>query len=253
MKLNYKVFGHGKPLIILHGVFGMLDNWNSIAKKLSEEFLVYTIDQRNHGRSPHSDIFNYESLANDLYDFIISHNIKNPTIIGHSMGGKVAMHFAQNYPNIINKTIIIDIGIKQYPPDHIPIFNALFNLDLKSFSNRDDINTKLKQSINQENIRQFLLKNIAKNKGKKGYHWKFNLQAIYDNYEGIINEIQLSNEYNKECLFIKGEHSDYILDKDKVNIKKIFPKAKFITIENAGHWLHAEQPKALIKAISEFI
>jgi len=252
MQLNYKKFGSGQAIIILHGIFGMLDNWNGFAKLLSENFLVYTIDQRNHGRSPHSSTFDYEILTEDLSNFIELHKIINPIIIGHSMGGKVAMHFALNHPKSLKNLIVIDIGIKKYPPDHIKLFNALLSLDLSIYKSRESIDLDLAKSIKIKRIRQFLLKNILKNKYESGYKWKMNLDIIYNNYYKIIDRIESENQFTNETLFIKGQLSDYIVEKDVTDIKKLFPNSKFITIDNAGHWLHAEQPRELLKIVRGF-
>ena len=247
------MFGNGEPVIILHGVFGMLDNWQIFAKKLADEFWVSTIDLRNHGRSPHSDIFNYEVMISDVIEFLNNNHIKQPHIIGHSMGGKLAMHLALEHPEYINKLVIVDIGIKKYISRHDEIFKALCSLNLKSYQKREEIDRDLKKTISNWNIRQFLMKNINRNKDKEGFKWKMNLNIIKDNYETIIQKITSDFTFEGDTIFIKGENSDFILEKDKPEILDLFPNAKFETIPNAGHWVHAEQTDKLIKITKDFL
>lgn len=252
MELNYKIFGKGKPIIILHGLFGMLDNWQQFAKQLANNYLVYILDLRNHGKSPHSESFDYNLMVKDIFQFINTHNIKSPHLIGHSMGGKVAIQFAYEYPSLIDKLVVIDIGLKKYKPKHNLILKALNSLNLEVFSNRKQIDNTLSEVIPNWNIRQFLIKNIAKNNSSQGYHWKLNLESITKNYHLIIDELDFSKSIECQCLFIKGQNSDYILDEDKAGIIKILPNSQFITIPNAGHWVHAEQLKYLLEQIRNY-
>jgi len=253
MKLNYKMFGQGKPVIILHGVFGMLDNWQHIAKTLGKHYWVITLDLRNHGKSPHSEIFNYDVMAEDILDFIEQQGIKKANFIGHSMGGKVAMTLSLEYPEFVNKLIIIDIGIKSYAPRHNFIFKALCAFDISKYSKRNDIENILIGKIPNKKIVQFLLKNIKRDKKSGSFLWKMNLKAIKNNYDKINEPISSDFPFSGKTLFIKGENSDYILEKDKNSIRNLFPNAKFITINNAGHWVHSEQPDKLIRVIDNFL
>ena len=253
MKLNYKSFGEGNPVLILHGLFGMLDNWQQFAKRLASGYKVYIIDLRNHGKSPHSNIFNYDAMSEDLVSFLIHHDISQADLIGHSMGGKLALRFAFLYPEYVDKTIIIDIGIKKYKPKHHSILKALNSLNLLQFHNRNQIDNKLKEVIPNKSIRQFLLKNVSRNIGKQGYHWKMNIEAITNNYNLIIDKIELKSDIISDCLFIKGANSDYILEEDKKDILFQIPNANFITIPNAGHWVHAEQAKLLLDIIDKYL
>jgi len=249
MKLKFKVFGNGKPVIILHGLFGMLDNWQSFAKRLAQNHKVYILDLRNHGKSSHSDIFNYEVMSKDLIRFLDDNNIKHPNLIGHSMGGKLALYFSSKYQSTIDKTVVIDIGIKKYPPKHTAILNALNSLDLNLFESREQIDTDLSTTIPVQRIRQFLLKNIKRS--PNGYSWKMNISAITRNYSNIIDKITFHNTLNKRVLFIKGANSDYITEEDKQYIKELIPNATFATIPDCGHWVHVEQPDRLLYHIEK--
>ncbi len=251
MKLNYKSFGQGEPIIILHGLFGMLDNWQTIAKKLAEQYWVFVVDLRNHGKSPHHPIFNYQAMVEDIHEFMENQWIYNASIIGHSMGGKVAMQLAFSYPETINKLIIVDIAPKQYARGHDAIFEALFSLKLDQISSRKEAIEELKAKIQEEGVRQFLLKNLARTK-EGTYQWKMNLPVIYEHYPTLMNPIE-GEKYEGETLFIRGDKSTYILDEDWINIGTLFPNYNSVTIANAGHWVHADAPLVLLETIFHFL
>ena len=251
MKLHYKKTGNGNPVIILHGLFGMLDNWTMIAKELAENFTVYLVDQRNHGRSPHDEQFNYEVMAEDLMEFMENENLDSAHIIGHSLGGKTAMKFAQNNPNYIEKLIVVDIAPKVYPVHHDEIIAALKSVNLTHLKRRTEADETLKQSIKEESIRQFLLKSLYwKSKGELA--WRFNLKTIANNIENVGQENH-DRQFNGETLFIKGGSSSYILKEDIEDIKLIFPNAKVREVPNADHWVHAEQPKVFLQIVTDFL
>lgn len=252
MKLNYKQFGQGEPIIILHGLFGTLDNWQTIAKKLAENHMVFIIDQRNHGKSPHSDEFSYKIMAEDLKEFMFQHHIYEAIIMGHSMGGKVAMRFALDYPDMVSKLIVVDIAPKKYKGGHQTIFEAMFDLDLENLTDRRAIDEALKVKIPDDGIRLFLMKNLARQK-EGGYRWKMNLPVLYKNYQEILSTIEVDDAYDDEVLFIRGGQSKYIRDEDILDIQEIFPLMQLETIPNTGHWLHAEAPKIFIKIVNNFI
>lgn len=252
MKLNYKQFGQGEPIIILHGLFGTLDNWQTIAKKLAENHMVFIIDQRNHGKSPHSDEFSYKIMAEDLKEFMFQHHIYEAIIMGHSMGGKVAMRFALDYPDMVSKLIVVDIAPKKYKGGHQTIFEAIFDLDLENLTDRRAIDEALKVKIPDDGIRLFLMKNLARQK-EGGYRWKMNLPVLYKNYQEILSTIEVDDAYDDEVLFIRGGQSKYIRDEDILDIQEIFPLMQLETIPNTGHWLHAEAPKMFIKIVNNFI
>ncbi|EEF61909.1 alpha/beta hydrolase fold protein [Pedosphaera parvula Ellin514] len=252
MRLNLQSYGTGFPLIILHGLFGSLDNWQTISRKLAEHFQIFAIDQRNHGGSPHSDDFNYQVMAEDLFEVMESNGLTKAHLLGHSMGGKTAMQFALSYPGKVEKLIVADIAPKAYPPWHIPIFEALLSLELTQYRSRKQIDDALAVSIPETALRQFLLKNLATNPDGT-YRWKIDLQSIYRNYSRLNAPVSGVGTFTGPVLFIKGEQSDYILDSDANLIRHCFPKAQFRTIPNAAHWLHAEKPIEFIKIVEEFL
>lgn len=251
MELNYKKLGEGEPLIILHGLFGSLDNWMTLAKTLAEKFEVFIVDARNHGNSPHSDEFNYEIMADDLYEFIIQNQIIDPIILGHSMGGKTAMQFAMNYPTKLSKLIVADIAPKAYPVHHAGILEGMFSLNFNIIKTRKAADDKLSESIADFSTRQFLLKSLYWS-DKETLAWKFNLPVINKNIEIIGKELNNVNEFDKPTLFIRGNKSNYILESDSDSIKNIFPKAEIISM-NSGHWLHAENPSAFLQILNSFL
>ncbi|MCB0705639.1 MAG: alpha/beta fold hydrolase [Saprospiraceae bacterium] len=253
MDLNFKTFGQGDPLVILHGLFGTLDNWQTLGKSWAEFYSVYLIDQRNHGRSPHLPEINYPVLATDLQAFLESHWIYKTHLIGHSMGGKTAMQFATSFPDMVEKLVIIDSAPKKYAGGHQLIFEALFDLDLANLENREQADLALQSRIPEKDVRQFLLKNLTRNKQAPGYSWKMNLPVLFNHYADILANIQFDQPFEGPCLFIRGGHSDYIQDQDIDAITRIFPNARLETIAGAGHWVHAEKPKELYQLVSDFL
>ncbi|GAA0891731.1 alpha/beta fold hydrolase [Fulvivirga kasyanovii] len=252
MKLYHREIGEGKPLIILHGLFGSSDNWMSIAKELEGHFKMYLVDQRNHGQSPHSDEFNYAAMASDLNEFIEEHGIENPSILGHSMGGKTAMNFAINHADKWDKLIVVDIAPRAYPVHHDTILKGLKSIDVDNLKSRGEADKQLAEYIKDMGTRQFLLKNLAR-KSDGGFEWKINLPVIDKNIEAMGEGIEEQLAIEKDVLFIRGEKSDYIQDKDNILIVQLFPNSEVKTVKNAGHWVHAEQPKALLEMVTEFL
>jgi esterase len=252
MKLHYRSAGNGEPLIILHGLFGSLDNWYTISKKLSESFTVYAVDQRNHGRSPHRDSHTYDDLVDDLRAFMKDRDIGGVNLLGHSMGGTAAMHFALQYPDEVARLIVVDIAPRKYRPKHDTIFEALDGIDPGTHSKRSGIDEALSRTLPDERVRMFLMKNIIRDKNDR-FVWKMNLDAIRKNYDAIIGGPDFTGSYGKPALFIKGARSGYIADGDEAVIRKLFPKAILKTIPDAGHWVHAEAPELFIEAVREFL
>lgn len=269
--LNYKELGSGEPVLILHGLFGTLDNWQTIAKGLSEHFTVFLLDLRNHGRSPHTEgVFDYNTLAEDVAYFMHTHWLYEARVIGHSMGGKTAMQLALNYPDKVKKLVVIDIAPKKYPNRHQAVFDAFFGLDLNTLTDRKAAETYLMQQLNDDvGTVQFLLKNLSRksntvtpsgadsrHKSVKGggFEWKLNLPAIYESYPHILDNVDNPvDNFNKDTLFIRGGTSEHVQDADFADILKLFPKARFETIEGAGHWVHADKPKALFDVLMSFL
>jgi pimeloyl-ACP methyl ester carboxylesterase len=251
MKLNFKKIGKGKPLLILHGLFGSSDNWGSLGKKFAENNLVYLVDLRNHGRSPYSKEMSYDLMADDLLELIQDENINSPIILGHSMGGKAALLFAEKYPKYLEKLIVADIGIKAYPMHHDEILKGLNSVKLHEISSRNQAQQSIQSHIENLGIQQFLLKNLYWiEKGKLA--WRMNLKVIEKNIGEILVKINVQKN-SVSTLFVRGEMSNYILEDDFQNILESFPNGAIKTIPKVGHWLHAENPTEFYKIVREFI
>ncbi len=251
--LYSKVEGKGKPLLILHGFLGMSDNWKTLATQYATEgFEVHAIDLRNHGRSFHSDDFSYEIMVQDILDYCQVKNLSNIDIIGHSMGGKVAMLFATTYPEIVNKLIIADIGSKFYPQHHQEILAGLNAVDFSKKPSRTEIDEIVKQYIPDFGTRQFLLKSLYWQTPEQ-LAFRFNLEVFNTKIDEIGKALPENKIFSKPTLFIRGGNSDYILDEDLIDIKKHFSLAILETIPNVGHWLHAENPKMFFDLTLEFL
>jgi esterase len=250
--LHSKVIGEGEPLIILHGYFGMGDNWKSQATKLAETYQVHILDQRNHGRSFHADDFDYEVLADDLDFYYKNHNLDSAYLLGHSMGGKTAMLYAVTRPEKVKKMIIADIAPKYYPPHHDEILRALNAVNFSQISLRTEVDVVLKKYIKEEGIRQFLLKNVYR-KTKNNLDFRFHLESLTDNNREVGAALPAYTEYEGAVLFLRGASSNYILKEDEVLIQAHFPKALVKTISNAGHWLHAENPNDFLNEVLGFL
>lgn len=250
MKLHYKTFGEGFPMIILHGLFGSGDNWVSISKRFSEYYKVIVVDQRNHGHSPWSDEMNYDHLSQDLKELCDDLKIDKAIVLGHSMGGKTALKFNNSFPGLITKMIIVDMGIKKYPPHHTNIIQAIDSVDLNKISSRREVEQILISGIDSVGVRQFIMKNLYwKDKGKLS--WRMNFQVLKQQMSNILEELSLHRS-NTHSLFIKGEHSNYILDEDVEFIESFIPDSTFVTIEGAGHWVHAEKTEDFTDEVLSF-
>jgi len=236
--LHSIIIGDGEPLLILHGFFGMGDNWKSLGIKFSDNYQVHIIDQRNHGRSFHSDDFSFELMIEDLFHYIDRHELKRVNLLGHSMGGKTAMQFAVTFPYLVNKLVIADIAPKYYPPHHQFILKALHAVDFKEVKSREDVDDIFKKYIPELKIRQFLLKNVYR-KTKDELAYRFNLESLSNNVEEVGDGLPPFTEFEGSTLFLKGENSGYISNDDDTMIKAHFPNSKIVSISNAGHWLHA--------------
>lgn len=253
-------------MIIVHGLYGASDNWLSIGRALASDFDVYLIDQRNHGQSPHSEIHNYPAMRDDLISFMDKHDLRKAVLVGHSMGGKTVMFLAEAYPERVDSLIIIDIAPSSCHPDdqssqartHTEIVNGMLSVDFSRVKRRKDVNEQLARTIHSQKIRSFLMKNVVR-KRDGHYHWKLNAAVLAKELSSIFEGIDLS-KYSPgtgitgfPVLFIRGEKSDYITDDCIPDIRLIFPMAEMVTIPDAGHWLHAEQPDLLVKTIRYFL
>ena len=241
--LHSKILGEGRPFIILHGFLGMSDNWKTLGTQYSENgFEVHLIDQRNHGKSFHSEEFNYDVLSDDVIRYMDHHNIESSYVLGHSMGGKTAMQLATSGPERVTKLIVADIAPKYYPPHHDFIFNGLSHLDFDQISDRREADEELSKHIKEKGVRQFLLKNLYwEEKDRLGF--RFNLKVLKERMEEIGENISSNAVYDGPTLFLRGDRSEYIQANDFPEIKRHFPNAEIETIDKAGHWLHAENPK----------
>lgn len=252
MQLNFNQQGQGPNVILIHGLFGSLENLNVIAKPLSEYFTVTNVDLRNHGLSPHSKEMNYPTMANDIVNLMTALNMPNAHIIGHSMGGKVAMELALTHSKYVNKLVVLDIAPINYPPRHTDILTALNLVAQKKITQRKQADLIMQPYIEETAVRQFLLKSLFKNEAQV-FDWRFNLAVIGKEYSTIIANINENNSCLCETLFIKGNDSDYILAEHQGAIKKQFKHVKAKIIHGAGHWLHAQKPQAVNKVILDFL
>ncbi|MGB2127855.1 MAG: alpha/beta fold hydrolase [Flavicella sp.] len=250
--LHSKIQGEGYPLLILHGYFGMGDNWKSHANILAKKYEVHLIDQRNHGRSFHAEDFDYELMVADLKSYLLFHCLEEVFILGHSMGGKTAMLFAVSYPEYVKKLIVADIAPKYYAPHHDSILEALNAVDFSKITLRSEVDVILQNYINEEGVRQFLLKNIYR-KTKDTLAFRFNLDSLTDNNSEVGAALPAFTAFDGPTLFLRGAKSDYIGKEDEALIEAHFSKASIETIANAGHWLHAENPKDFMESLLSFL
>lgn len=242
--LNFKVFGEGEPVVILHGLFGMLDNWQTFAKALSKDYMVYIIDQRDHGKSEHTSSFNYSILAEDLKAFLEEQWIYEARFIGHSMGGKTMLQFASQYEDLIQQMMIVDIGTKPYVGGHEVIIEALKKVDIDNISLRKQAEETIAETVDDNGVIQFLLKNLSRRK-EGGYRWKMNLDLLQREYQNILAGISFTNSVDCDTLFVRGSKSNYIQDDDLQGLEETFTQMQLQTLD-AGHWLHAEKPEELL-------
>ena len=250
--LHSKIIGEGKPLIILHGLFGMLDNWQALAKEFSRFFETHIVDLRNHGRSFHSNQHNYEVMSEDLLSYLNAYNLAEVCLIGHSMGGKAAMTFSCTYPERVNKLVVVDIAPKYYPPHHQEILSGLKVVEQSSLKSRKDADQILSQYFSELSIRQFLLKNLYWRTSTE-LTFKFNLKVLSDEIENIGQALYDNALFDKPTLFIDGQASDYIKETDVELIECHFPDFEIVEIPKSGHWVHAEKPDQFFDKVSRFL
>ncbi len=253
MKLAFRKIGNGRPLFILHGLFGSSDNWQTLGKKFAGNFTVFLIDLRNHGRSPHSDEFSYRLMSEDLSELMEDEGIEKTTILGHSMGGKAAMYFAALKPELVEKLVVVDIGTREYRATNQHVIDALGHIDTRNLSSRKDAEEILKKYLDDEPTRQFLLKNLYWTDDGK-LNWRFNFEAIRSNIKSIGEATpSLATLVHTPVLFVAGEDSDYLSRGDMEYIRALIPLARLEIIPGAGHWVHADQPKLFFEAVMQFL
>ena len=252
MNLAFDVVGKGRPLIILHGLLGSADNWRSMSRRLGALYKVLAVDLRNHGRSPHSDIFDYDVMVADLREFVEQQALRRIMLLGHSIGGKVAMQFAIDYSEQVDRLVIVDIGPKPYEPSQRYILEALRSLDLTRCKSFADVDAALAAEVSGESLRQFLLKNLARDENGR-LRWKVHLEAIDRNYDKLARGLAPGRTFDKPTLFIRGGRSNYIEDDDALLIRQIFPRAEIATLPEAGHWVHVDAPEEFFQTVLNFL
>lgn len=252
MQLHFKEYGQGRPVVLLHGLFGSSDNWHPIALRLAESFRVLALDHRNHGQSPHSSEMDYPVMAADVDRFMAAQGLDRARVIGHSMGGKTAMQLALHFPARVEKLVVADMAPRAYAAAHDQIFTALLGLDLPRYQQRVEIEAALAPAIPNPVLRRFLLKNLGRNE-EGGFYWKINLPDIAQNYWRLREPVAGDAPFGRPVLFIRGGKSKYLLPADEPLIREWFPAAEIRTIPEAGHWVHADQPAEFLRLILDFL
>lgn len=251
MALYHRELGQGQAIIMLHGIFGSSDNWLTHSRLLSSKYNTFALDLRNHGQSPHADVFDYPSMVADLVAFMDSKQITSPVIMGHSMGGKVAMNFAVAHPDKLDKLIVVDIAPKSYNMEDYIILKGLNAIRIEEIGSRQEADEQLAQFVDESDVRMFLLKNLQR-KPEGGFKWKLNLPAITANIKKIGLPLQFEGKFEKPTLFVRGSRSNYIRESDYETIRKIFPAADFVTLET-GHWVPAEKPTEFVEVVERWL
>lgn len=252
MRLHFETYGTGKPLVILHGLLGSGENWRTLSRRFAEQGRVLAMDLRNHGQSPHDEVFTYAAMAEDVQETMMAEGASPAVVMGHSLGGKVAMRLALTHSEAVEKLVVADMAPRAYAPHHLDLLDALQSLDLARITSRKEALDKLAVRIPDPGVRQFLLKNLAI-VPEGGYQWQVNLDAIRRSYTEVITSISAEVPFEKPTLFIRGERSDYVRDGDWPEIQRLFPQAELVTIPAAGHWVHAEAPGPYYDAVAAFI
>jgi esterase len=252
MQLFYREAGEGRPIVILHGLFGSSDNWMSVTKELALHYKAYVLDARNHGQSPHAATHNYTEMAADLKEFIDTHKLKNPILIGHSMGGKTIMRFAVDYPGIAEKLIVVDISPRFYGRHHETILAGLAAINLETLKTRAEADTILSNYVGDVGVRMFLLKSLYRNSEGK-FDWRINLPVLSEQIDNIGEALPETAKIEIPTLFIRGSESGYIEAKDTALIQNHFLNVRIETVEGASHFVHAEKSNEVIDLVEKFI
>jgi esterase len=248
-----RVGDEGQPLIVLHGLFGAGSNWRTIAHGLKDCRSVYLLDARNHGRSPHTPITDYATMAADVAAFMDRHSIASADILGHSMGGKTAMHLALNQPERVSRLLVVDIVPAPSPNDYQPLIDALLALPIEQFTRRSEAAQILARSVADPGLRTFLLQNLSST--ANGFEWRINLTVLRDCIPALLAfDCESSQCFAGPTAFIRGARSEYVTDEaHRSRISELFPKASIHTVLDAGHWVHAEQPALFLQAARSFL
>ncbi len=251
MNLFYREYGAGQPIVIMHGIFGSSDNWLTQAKILSEKYRVILVDLRNHGQSPKDDAFDYQVMVSDMEQFMQDLQLKDPIVIGHSMGGKVAMNFAVAHPDKLSRLIVVDISPRPYNLEHYVILDGLNAIPIDTLASRNEADEILVPFVPEADVRQFLLKNLQR-KPEGGFAWKLNLPVITKNLPKIGYDLQFKGTFDKPTLFIRGGRSKYVRGEDMARIQEVFPLAQLETLDT-GHWVQAEKPQEFVKVVMDWL
>lgn len=251
MELYYREVGQGQPLVFLHGIFGSSDNWLTQSRLLSDKYRTFSLDLRNHGRSFHDDAFDYPSMVSDVMDFLEQHAIHDPVIVGHSMGGKVAMNLAVAHPEMVQRLVVVDIAPRPYNLEDYPVLDGLNAVPIDEVTTRQEADEAMAPHVPELATRQFLLKNLQRQR-EGGFRWKLNLPAINEHILKIGNDLEFSGTFDKPTLFVRGGQSGYIRDKDLPRIRELFPNAEMKTLD-AGHWVPAEKPEEFSELLRQWL
>ena len=252
MNLHFEVVGEGRPVVILHGLLGSADNWRSMSRRLGAHYQVFALDLRNHGRSPRSGILDFDVMVADVREFMEQLALRRIVLLGHSMGGKVAMQFAIEYSEQVDRLIVVDIAPKAYEPSQRYLLKAMRSLDLSRYKSFADVDAVLAPEVSSESLRQFLIKNLARDENGC-LRWKMHLEAIDRNYDKLLRGLAVERSFNKPTLFIRGGRSNYIEDDDAPLIRQMFPQAEITTLPEAGHWVHVDAPEEFFQTVVNFL
>jgi esterase len=252
VQLYFQAHGQGEPLVILHGLFGSSDNWGSISPKLADYFHVFAVDLRNHGRSGHDPQMSFSLMAEDLGELLRGQQLDHANVLGHSLGGKVAMQFGCSFPQRVKRLIIVDIAPRPYPPNHRPILTALMGLDLGAYTTRKEIEDALAPDIPDLSLRRFLLKNLARDSDGR-FQWRMGLAEINQNYDRLCEGLHAAAPYRGPALFIRGESSAYLTPGDLPELQRLFSRAELKAIPRSEHLVHVENPSAFLEVTLEFL
>lgn len=255
MKTFFRSFGSGPAFLVLHGLFGVSDNWVTFGKRIASDFRVIIPDLRNHGQSPHSNHFDFPAMEEDILELIEEEvPIEKVLLMGHSLGGRLAVNIALHHPELIRKLVVVDISLRKYPPrrEHLELIGAMRSVDLSAVRSRQEVEEHLKERVPNQRLRQFLQKSIYwQDRNRLG--WRLNLPVISENLPALFESSDLSGTFRGPVLFIRGGRSDYISDNDQPGIKEKFPDAELVTIPSAGHWVHADAPGEFFTVVSSFL
>jgi esterase len=252
VQLAHTEHGSGPPVVILHGLLGSARNWATISKHLAGAYRVLAVDLRNHGNSPWADAMSYEAMAEDVAALIARLGLAAPAVVGHSMGGKVAMQLALAHGGAVGRLVVVDIAPVRYERSFASYVEAMQQVDLKAVARRSDVDESLKPAVPDAGVRGFLLQDLVSLDGE--FAWRVNLPALSASMDAIMGfPPSASRTYDRPALFLSGGRSDYVRPEHRAGIERLFPRAEYEVIEDAGHWVHAERPAAFLDVLERFL